>query len=1084
MSNKIKGVKIRDGQGNLSDEIPIGALAQNIDYDIQADTNVKQKIDAIETRLQNIDLTSVVYKGSGVNSVIVNVVGKNPNLSNTASGDYSCAEGYYTKALGANSHAEGSYSTAREPNSHAEGYQTYASGSSSHTEGNQTQASGGASHAEGQNTIAIGVGSHAEGNATRASGINSHAEGQGTVAQSNNQTVFGKYNKIDSASNYIEIAGNGTGVTNDTRSNARTLDWDGNEWIAGSIKVGGTGYSDSNAKTIATVDQVQGLVDRAIQNSEEIKGLVNNAVSEITPANLSLDADLQAQNKAAPAATVGNRLNEKIDKPNGVNQGLVPISDGQGGVTWGEVSQDLNGYVQKPKNNNQPINGNNGQILKTNGDGTTSWINNITIDASLTNSNQAADAKAVKDELDTKLKKPSNNGNNGQILKTNGNGTTSWINQPDLSRYVQTDDLNGYVQIPTEDRRSGSVLISNNDNSAIIWSDNLIDVQNNLIRIPKDANDIATNGTSGQLLKTNGDGTTTWIDLLKTLYNLEGRKFLFVGDSYCQGYSNTSADCNRGWAYYCAEKLGLKRTQTFSANNQIDDKYVRPVKDWNKDKKIYEMHDGQPHTYTYQKTENGTTTDVTETYSLPTRIINQTENNDYEIICNGGAKFAEASSGTTFDELIIDAKRKYPNQVFTDIVVCGGYNERKNTATEIINGIRNFITQVQELYSNANIYIGYIGYNKKGNGNNAPENSTSSPEKYRQIRERIEKICIPAYKSCIFENRKPVYLNNVEYIIENSDLSDDDGYHPNDKGNQKLGAAIAMALIYNSASFSYNEETLQRLQRRRKILILGDKYCQGWSANQMNTITGSQSASKNPGWYTYFQKYLNIFETSTNRSVYPVQSRNSNAEENQITTVTSRIDYNALDDYKVTCYNGARFQGKNHDWKFMTFEELLDDAYNNKFNIDFTDIIVCGGIADATMFVAADYDSEDKKLNIKNNLKSSIRAFIAKAKKYYPNVRIYIGCIGKDAVKAANSSEAEKGSATRDFMEEGGLVLQSYRSCEEYGAKYIYNIENCFAYEDVLPPPGTADKWRRQIAIPKDKIELIAKTIADFIKQY
>ena len=360
MSNKIKGVKIRDEQGNLSNEIPIGALAQNVDYNIQADTNVKQKIDAIETRLQNIDLTDVVYKGSGVNSVIVNVIGE--NSSNTASGDYSCAEGYYTKALGANSHAEGGYSTAREPNSHAEGYQTYATGSSSHAEGNQTQASGGASHAEGQNTVAIGVGSHAEGNATRASGINSHAEGQGTVAQSNNQTVFGKYNKIDGVKDYIEIAGNGTGATNNTRSNARTLDWNGNEWIAGNIKVGGTGYSDSNAKTIATVDQVQGLVNTAIQNSEAIQGLVNTAVSRITPADLSLDADLQAQNKAAPAATVGNRLNEKIDKPNGVNQGLVPVSDGQGGVTWGEVSQDLNGYVQKPKNNNQPNNGNNGQI--------------------------------------------------------------------------------------------------------------------------------------------------------------------------------------------------------------------------------------------------------------------------------------------------------------------------------------------------------------------------------------------------------------------------------------------------------------------------------------------------------------------------------------------------------------------------------------------------------------------------------------------------------------------------------------------------------------------------------------------------
>jgi hypothetical protein len=47
---------------------------------------------------------------------------------------------------------------------------------------------------------------------------------------------------------YAHIVGNGWG--NGSRSNAHTLDWDGNAWFAGDVYVGGTGQDDPNAKKL------------------------------------------------------------------------------------------------------------------------------------------------------------------------------------------------------------------------------------------------------------------------------------------------------------------------------------------------------------------------------------------------------------------------------------------------------------------------------------------------------------------------------------------------------------------------------------------------------------------------------------------------------------------------------------------------------------------------------------------------------------------------------------------------------------------------------------------------------------------
>ena len=155
-----------------------------------------------------------------------------------ASGAVSHAEGTNTMASGKNSHVEGDYTIAFGEASHAEGWQTTAAGEASHAEGCATTASGAQSHAEGIETTASGEFSHAEGEQTTASGACSHAEGVNTIANHLAQHVFGQYNIEDSSERgtYIEIVGNGNSAA--SRSNARMLDWEGNEYLQRSLILG------------------------------------------------------------------------------------------------------------------------------------------------------------------------------------------------------------------------------------------------------------------------------------------------------------------------------------------------------------------------------------------------------------------------------------------------------------------------------------------------------------------------------------------------------------------------------------------------------------------------------------------------------------------------------------------------------------------------------------------------------------------------------------------------------------------------------------------------------------------------------
>ena len=233
-------------------------LAKAAGADMSSSSNaVGIYTDAAKTAIQNMLEVPSSYSGKFEYSISLG------RKENTTIGGGSVACGYNV--------------TASNSGSVAFGDRTTSAGSGSYAEGSITISSGNGSHAEGQSTLASGHGSHAEGTGTQALGIISHAEGFYTVAAGDVQHVGGQYNVVDNYNNWPEYDNNieysagdkikvlvdniwkgfifdgtnwnldalmnyseiiGNGKSENTRSNGRVLDWNGNERLNGYLYVG------------------------------------------------------------------------------------------------------------------------------------------------------------------------------------------------------------------------------------------------------------------------------------------------------------------------------------------------------------------------------------------------------------------------------------------------------------------------------------------------------------------------------------------------------------------------------------------------------------------------------------------------------------------------------------------------------------------------------------------------------------------------------------------------------------------------------------------------------------------------------
>lgn len=142
------------------------------------------------------------------------------------------ASGAYT-IVGLNGSTGGVGCEASGYAANADGYYTAALGERAHSDGYRTIADGNESHAENLRTKARGYASHSEGGDTEANGDYSHSGGQGTIANGLCQRTGGRFNVVDNENRYLEIIGNGKDGNH--RSNAYTLDHDGNGAFAGDV---------------------------------------------------------------------------------------------------------------------------------------------------------------------------------------------------------------------------------------------------------------------------------------------------------------------------------------------------------------------------------------------------------------------------------------------------------------------------------------------------------------------------------------------------------------------------------------------------------------------------------------------------------------------------------------------------------------------------------------------------------------------------------------------------------------------------------------------------------------------------------
>ena len=265
-----------------------------------------------------------------------------------AEGYFSHAEGNQSHAEGLQSHAEGNHSHAEGDSSHAEGYCSHAEGYSSHAEGkgffdykiisgsansivytindlndlivgasirhviynnnnvptyntakiisidtinktitvNRTLSAdtdiNGQSVSVYVNGLALGDNSHSEGNQTIAAGRSQHTQGEFNIIDPDYDV-----NDNNKRGKYAHIVGNGSSHT--SRSNAHTLDWEGNAWFQGDVYLGGTGQDDENAVRLAKVSEIPDISGLASEsyvankiaekiNEDELSTIINDAL--------------------------------------------------------------------------------------------------------------------------------------------------------------------------------------------------------------------------------------------------------------------------------------------------------------------------------------------------------------------------------------------------------------------------------------------------------------------------------------------------------------------------------------------------------------------------------------------------------------------------------------------------------------------------------------------------------------------------------------------------------------------------------------------------------------------------------------
>jgi len=200
--------------------------------------------------------------------------------------------------------------------------------------------------------------------------------------------------------------------------------------------------------------------------------------------------------------------------------------------------------------------------LSLNADRSLTLTSDVTIDQALAKTDSVTFRKMVLDSTITvgKITIPNTDGTNGQVLKTDGNGNLSW--QQDL---IGAQSLTELSDVSKSDTNTLTISLDTN-RSLTLTSDVIIDqslTNTDSVTFRKMALDSTitvgeitipnTDGTSGQVLKTDGSGNLSW------------QQDLIGAQSLSQLSDVTKADANN-----LTLSLDTNRSLTLNANVTVD----------------------------------------------------------------------------------------------------------------------------------------------------------------------------------------------------------------------------------------------------------------------------------------------------------------------------------------------------------------------------------------------------------------------------------------------------------------------------------------------------------------------------------
>lgn len=139
------------------------------------------------------------------------------------------------------------------------------------------------------------------------------------------------------------------------------------------------------------------------------------------------------------------------------------------------------------------------------------------------------------------------------------------------------------------------------------------------------------------------------------------------------------------------------------------------------------------------------------------------------------------------------AGTKYINQLqafdiedkttITDIIVCGGANDRVFTVEEVETAIQTFMDYVKSNFPNATVRVGHIGWSVKQANSGV-----------------CAAVSLRAYRNAV--KYGALYLNNVEYSNHEYDAFVTDGWHPGQQAQNTISRCIANAILTGSCNVS------------------------------------------------------------------------------------------------------------------------------------------------------------------------------------------------------------------------------------------------------------------------------------------